>query len=342
MRRRDFITLLGGAAALSICGPPTAARAEPPARRIGILSLGSSRAHPTPLFQALQQGLRDLGWVDGKNLAIEWRFSEGSTDPLPRLAAELVTLPVDLIVAAPAAPAIAAKAATKDAAKQTGRGAASAIPVVFVQVPDPVGLAVVPNLGRPGANITGLSSIASDLSGKRLALVKEVLPVASRIALLWNRPSPGAALVVQEMSRVQGEVGLELVDIGVSDRSELEDALAKAAAERVAAVMVIDDPVIASLQTPVVALAARHRLPLFSQYSPYVDAGGLMSYGPSLLALYRRAATYVDRILKGAHPGDMPIEQPTVFELVINLQTANTLGFDLAPTLVARADRVIE
>jgi putative tryptophan/tyrosine transport system substrate-binding protein len=341
VRRRDFITLLGGAAAASICGHLTVARAEPTVRRIGILSQGYVREHPTALFQAFREGMREFGWIEGRNLAIEWRFSEGSAEPLPRLAAELVGLPVDLIVAAPSAPALAAKEATKNASKAS-RAAAGAIPVVFVQVPDPVRMAVVSNLARPGANVTGLSSIASDLSGKRLALLKEVLPGASRVAVLWNRPSQGAALVVQEMSRVRGEVGLELIDVGVSDRSELEEAFAKAAREHVAAMMVIDDPVIASLQTPVVALATRHRLPIFSLYSPYVDAGGLMAYGPSLIALYRRAAGYVDRILKGAQPSDLPIEQPTVFELVINLNTANALGLELAPNLVARADRVIE
>src|SRR5262245_21252129 len=322
------MALLGGAAASSaFCAHTALGQPSAKLRRLGVLSQGSAGVHPSLVFQAFQQGLRELGWVEGHNLAIEWRFSEGSFESLPRLAAELVALPVDLIVASPSRPALAAKEAT------------STIPVVFIQVPDPVGLRIVGNLARPGANVTGLSSIASDLTGKRLALVKEVIPNAQRIAVLWNRPSEGAALVFREMGRTKGQVGLELEDIGISGPSELRAVLASAARAGVAAVMVIDDPVIASLQTPVVALAARHRLPLFSQYSPYVDAGGLMSYGPSLLALYRRAATYVDRILKGAHPGDMPIEQPTVFELVINLQTPNTHGIELHPTPAAPAPR---
>jgi ABC-type uncharacterized transport system substrate-binding protein len=308
------------------------ARAQSPMklRRLGVLSQTSAGTHPTPLFQGFLQGLRELGWVDGHNLVIEWRFSEGSIEPLPRLAAELAAVPVELIVASPAAPARAAKEAT------------GTIPVVFIQVPDPVGLGIVANLARPGANITGLSSIASDLTGKRLALVKEVLPDATRIALLWNRPSEGAALVVREMERAKAQVGLELEDVGVSDRSELEGAFAAAVRARVAAVMVIDDPVMVSYRSTVVRMAVGCALPLFSQYSEYVDAGGLMSYGPSLAAIYRRGAIYVDRILKGTKPNDLPVEQPVVFELVVNLRAAKALGLELAPTLVARADRVIE
>jgi putative ABC transport system substrate-binding protein len=330
VKRREFITLLGGALAAGAW--PRAARAQPPAkvRRLGVLSMGSAAEHPTPVFQAFLQGLHELGWVEGQNLAITWRFSEGSAEPLPRLAAELVGLPVDLIVASPVMPARAAQ------------GATSTIPVVFIQVPDPVQLGFVANLARPGANVTGLSSIASDLTGKRLALVKEVLPDAARVAVLWNRASDAAALVVREMKRTRGEIGLELEDIGVWDRGQLQDAVAAAARAHVAAIMVIDDPVMVSLRTAVVPLAKAYALPVFSQYSDYVDEGGLMAYGPSLPALYRRGATYVDRILKGAKPGELPVEQPAVFELVINLRTAKALGLELAPTLVARADRVIE
>jgi putative ABC transport system substrate-binding protein len=308
------------------------ARAQSPTklRRLGVLSMGEAGAHPTRLFQGFVQGLRELGWIDGHNLAIEWRFSEGRAEPLPRLAAELVALPVDLIVASGARPAGVAKEAT------------GTIPVVFIQVPDPVGLGIVANLGRPGTNVTGLSSIASDLTGKRLALVKEVLPDAARIAVLWNRPNEAAALVFREMERAKAQVGLELEDIGVSDRGELEDAFAAAVRARAAAVMVLDDPVMVSYRSTVVRLAARHALPVFSQYSEYVDDGALMSYGPSLTAIYRRGAIYVDRILKGTKPSDLPVEQPVVFELVINLRAAKALGLELATTLVARADRVIE
>jgi putative ABC transport system substrate-binding protein len=308
------------------------ARAQSPTklRRLGVLSMGEAGAQATPLFQGFLRGLRELGWVDGHNLAIEWRFSEGRAEPLPRLAAELVALPVDLIVASGARPAGAAKEAT------------GTIPVVFIQVPDPVGLGIVPNLGRPGANVTGLSSIASDLTGKRLALVKEVLPNATRIAVLWNRPNEAAAFVFREMKRSKAQVGLELEDIGISDRGDVQEAVAAAARARVAAIMVLDDPVMVSYRSTVVRSAAGHALPVFSQYSEYVDEGALMSYGPSLMAIYRRGAIYVDRILKGAKPSDLPVEPPVVFELVVNLRAAKALGLELAPTLVARADRVIE
>jgi ABC-type uncharacterized transport system substrate-binding protein len=329
VRRREFIGLLGGAAA-GLWPPMARAQSPTRLRRLGVLSQTSAGAHSTPLFQGFLQGLRELGWVDGHNLAIEWRFSEGNIEPLPRLAAELAAVPVELIVASPAAPARAAKEA------------AGTIPVVFIQVPDPVGLGIVANLARPGGHVTGLSSIASDLTGKRLALVKEVLPDATRIAMLWNRPSEGAALVAREMERTKAQVGLELEDIGVSDRGELEDAFAAAVRARVAAVMVIDDPVMVSYRSTVARMAVGCALPLFSQYSDYVDAGALMSYGPSLMAIYRRGAIYVDRILKGAKPSDLPVEQPVVFELVVNLRAAKALGLELAPTLVARADRVIE
>jgi putative ABC transport system substrate-binding protein len=313
-------------------GARLSAHAEPQAkvRRLGILTQGLLREHPTPLFREFQQGLRDLGWIEGQNLHVEWRFSEGSFETLPRLAAELIALPVDVIVASPTGPALAAKQATRTT------------PVIFIQVADPLASGIVTNLGRPGGNVTGLTTVAPDLSGKRLSLLREALPAASRVAVLWNKASPGAALVFEGMVRVKAQVGLELGDIGVADKSELDEALASAVRQGATAVMVIDDPVIASYQTEVVELAARHGLPIFSQYSDYVDAGGLMAYGPSLAALYRRGAVYVDRILKGAHPSDLPVEQPTVYELVINLNAANALRLELAPTLVARADRVIE
>jgi ABC-type uncharacterized transport system substrate-binding protein len=292
--------------------------------------MGEAGAHPTPLFQGFLQGLRELGWVDGHNLAIEWRFSEGYAQPLPRLAAEFAALPVDLIVASGARPASAAKEAT------------GTIPIVFIQVPDPVGLGIVANLGRPGANVTGLSSIASDLTGKRLALVKEVLPDAARIGVLWNRPNEAAALVFREMERAKAQVGLDLEDVGVSDRTELADAVTAAGGEKGATTIVLNSPRMVSYRSTVLRLAAGHALPVFSQYSEYVDDGGLMSYGPSLAAIYRRGAIYVDRVLKGTKPSDLPVEQPAVFELVANLRAAKALGLELAPTLVARANRVIE
>jgi putative tryptophan/tyrosine transport system substrate-binding protein len=329
VRRREFLRFLGGTAAASIYRPP-AARAQPKVRRLGVLSQGPTSTHAAPVFRTFRQGLRDLGWVEGQNLAIEWRFSEGSAEALPRLAAELVGLPVDLIVASPTRPTLAAKEAT------------STIPIVFIQVADPVKSGIVANLARPGANVTGLSTIGSDLSGKRLELLKEALPGAERVAVLWNRPSEGSVLAFRELELASGQVGVSLQDIGVSDLAELRDAVESAARARVAAIMVIDDPVIASYRPQILSLASEAALPLFSIYSEYADDGGLMAYGTSLPAIYWRAAVYVDRILRGAKPSDLPVEQPSIFELVINLRTAKALGLDLAPTLLARANRVIE
>ena len=330
MKRREFLTFLSSAAAAASIECPRAARAQPKIRRLGVLSQGSIHTHPTPMFRTFQQGLRDLGWVEGQNLAIEWRFSEGSAEPLPRLAAELVGVPVELIVASPTRPALAAKEAT------------STIPIVFIQVADPIQSGIVTNLARPGANITGLSTIGSDLSGKRLELLKEALPGAERVAVLWNRPSEGSVLVFRELQFSSRELGIELQDVGISDPDELRDAVEFALRTRVGAIMVIDDPVIASYRPQIVSLASKAALPLFSIYSDYADDGGLMAYGPSLQAIYWRGATYVDRILRGAKPSDLPVEQPSIFELVINLRTAKALGLELAPTLLARANRVIE
>ena len=326
MRRREFLSFLGGAAAAA----SKPARAQPKIRRLGVLSQGSLQTHPTPMFRAFQQGLRDLGWVEGQNLAIEWRFSEGSAEPLPRLAAELVGLAVELIVASPTRPALAAKEAT------------STIPVVFIQVADPVQSGVVANLARPGANITGLSGMGPDLSGKRLELLKEALPNATRVAVLWSKPSQGSAVVFHELELASKQLGLELKDVAVSGPDELNDAVKSATGAQAAAMMLIGDPVIASYGLEIVSLASEAALPLFSMYSEYSDAGALMAYGPSLQAMYWRGATYVDRILRGARPSDLPVEQPSIFELVINLRTAKALGLELAPTVLARANRVIE
>jgi len=323
------MTLVGGAMASPALWL-RAASAQPRIRRVGVLSQGWAAAHPTPLFHAFQLGLRDLGWVEGHNLVLEWRFSEGSFEPLPRLAGELVGLPADVIVASPTRPALAAKEAT------------STIPIVFIQSADPVETGIVNSLSRTGTNITGLSSIASDLSGKRLELLREILPGAARVAILWHRPSQAAAAVFRELERTSAQIGVTLEDIGVAEAAELKRAMAAAVQARVAAVMVVDGPMIASLQRQIVSLATERGLPIISQYADFAEGGGLMAYGPSLLEIYRRGAIYVDRILRGAKPSELPVEQPAVFELVINLRTAKALGLEVAPTLLARATRVIE
>jgi putative tryptophan/tyrosine transport system substrate-binding protein len=327
LRRREFVAFLGSAAAWSI-----AARAQQPAkvRRLGVLSQDPVHAQLTPPYQAFQQSLRELGWVEGQNLAIEWRFSEGKADLLPRLAAELVDLPVDLIVAIATPPALAAAAAT------------GTIPIVFIQVADPVALGIVPSLARPDGNVTGLSNMLTDFGEKRLQLVKELWPRATRVAFLWNRSNQASALVFRELERASRPIGLELKAIGVSSRGELKDAVTSAAGADVAAVMLQDDTLITSYLNEIVSLATRFALPIFSLYSEYVDGGGLISYGPSRPAIYRRGASYVDRILKGANPSDLPVEQPVRLELVINLHTAKALGISIPDAVLVRADRVIE
>jgi putative ABC transport system substrate-binding protein len=327
LRRREFVAFLGSAAAWSI-----AARAQQPAkvRRLGVLSQDPVHAQLTPPYQAFQQSLRELGWVEGQNLAIEWRFSEGKADLLPRLAAELVDLPVDLIVAIATPPALAAAAAT------------GTIPIVFIQVADPVALGIVPSLARPDGNVTGLSNMLTDFGEKRLQLLKELWPRATRVAFLWNRSNQASALVFRELERASRPIGLELKDIRVSSRGELKDAVTSAAGADVAAVMLQDDTLITSYLNEIVSLATRFALPIFSLYSEYVDGGGLISYGPSRPAIYRRGASYVDRILKGANPSDLPVEQPVRLELVINLHTAKALGISIPDAVLVRADRVIE
>jgi ABC-type uncharacterized transport system substrate-binding protein len=327
MRRRDFITLVGGAAVL-----PAVAWAQRPEqiRRIGVLTQGSINTHPTPAFRAFLDTLRKTGWDEGNNLKIEWRFSEGSAEPLPRLAKELVELQVELIITAPTEPTLAAKRAT------------SSIPIVFVQVADPVRSGIVTNLARPDANVTGMSALATDIAGKRMALIKEALPNTRLIAVLWNRPSKGAALILDELLIAGRRLGIELQDIGVDKASELEAALRVAADKRASLVMVIDDPVLQGHVETVLRMAAGLKLPVVSQSAPYARSGGLMAYGPDLDELHRRGADYVNRILRGAKPGDLPVQQPDKFNLILNLKTAKALGIEFPALLVARADEVIE
>lgn len=327
MKRREFITLAGGAAAW-----PFAARAQRPeqTRRIGVLTQGSIHSHPTPEFRTFLNTLQEAGWDQARNLKIEWRFSEGSAEPLPRLANELVELPVELIVTTPTEPTLAAKRAT------------STIPVVFVQVADPVRSGIVTNLARPDANVTGMSALATDIAGKRLALIKEALPNTRLISVLWNRPSKGAALILDELQIAGSQLGIELQDAGVDNVMEIDAALRVAAERRSSLVVVIDDPVLVGVAGTVIRTAEGLRLPLVSQSAPYARSGGLMAYGPDLNELYRRGAEYVNRILRGAKPGDLPVQQPTKFNLVLNVKTAKALGIEFPALLLARADEVIE
>jgi putative ABC transport system substrate-binding protein len=327
MRRREFITLISGATAW-----PVVARAQRTGqiRRIGVLTQGSINSHPTPPFRAFLNALHGAGWDEGHNLKIEWRFSEGSAEPLSRLANELVELPVELIITAPTEPTIAAKRAT------------SKIPIVFVQVADPVRSGIVTNLARPDANVTGMSALATDIAGKRLALIKEALPNTRLISVLWNRPSKGAALILDELLIAGKRLGIELQDVGVDQAAEIEAALRMAADKRSSLVAVIDDPVLQGHIETVIRIAEGLKLPLVSPSAPYARSGGLMAYGPDLNELYRRGAEYVNRILRGAKPGDLPVQQPDKFNLILNLKTAKALGIEFPALLLARADEVIE
>jgi putative tryptophan/tyrosine transport system substrate-binding protein len=327
VRRRQFLTLFGGAAAW-----PAVARAQRPEqiRRIGVLTQGSIVSHPTPPFRALLDALQQAGWDEGRNLKVDWRFSEGSAEVLPRLANELVELRVELIITAPTEPTLAAKQAT------------STIPIVFVQVADPVRSGVVTNLARPGANVTGMSALATDIAGKRLALIKEALPNTKLISVLWNRPSKGAALILDEFLIAGRQLGIELEDVGVDKAEEIEAALRIAVDKRSSLVAVIDDPVLQGHIETVIRIAEGLKLPLVSQSAPYARRGGLMAYGPDLNELYRRGAEYVNRILMGAKPANLPVQQPDKFNLILNLKTAKALGIEFPALFLARADEVIE
>ena len=328
MRRREFIGLLGGAALWL----PRVALGQPqsPIRRIGVLSQGSIHSHPTREFRGFLERLRELGWIENHSLLIEWRFSEGSAAPLARLATELVEKNVEVIVTTPTQPTIAAKHAT------------STIPIVFVGVADPLLSGIVTNLARPDANVTGLSTLNIDLAGKWLALLKETLPGLKRISILWNRPSKGSAQVFEEMRAACKSLDIEPYDIGVSEAAEFDRALDVAVSNKSAAVVVIDDTVMRGHAEAVTRIAASRKLPLVSIYSEYAIHGGLMAYGPNLQSIYRRGAEYVDRILRGDKPANLPIEQPDKFTLILNLKAAKSLGIEIPLALVARADEVIE
>ncbi len=328
MRQARLITTL----ALGLLAAPLVAEAQQAGKvhRIGILSPAYPPSGPSPLFEAFRQGLRELGYVEGQNIAIEWRFAEGRNDRLRALAADLVRLKVDLIFTINSPAAEAAKNAT------------STMPIVFVRAGDPIAGGLVASLARPGGNLTGLTSVAAEMSGKRLALLKEALPRLSRVAVLWNSPSKGAELVFKEVEAAGLRLGVQIQDVGVRSPNELQSAFEAATKRRAGGLLVIDDLVIASHRTRILDLAAKHRLPVVSIYREFAEAGGLMAYGPSLSDTYRRAATYVDKILKGAKPADLPVEQPTKFELVVNLRTAKALGLAIPQSVLIRADEVIQ
>ena len=324
MRRREFITLLGGAAAW-----PLAAQAQQAVKlhRIGILS---PDLPPPGFLEAFRQGLRELGYVEGQNIAFEFRSAEGYGQRLAALANQLVGLKVDVIVA------------INTPSVQAAKKASATIPIVMTRIADPVKSGLVRSLARPGGNITGLSFMVDELSGKRLALLKEALPSVSRVAVLWYEPNPGADIAVGAIKAASRELDLELLLLPVNGPADLIGAFQAATRGRVDALIVIEDVVATQHRVEILNLAATHSLAVISQYKAFAEAGALLAYGPSPSAMYRRTAYYVDRILKGANAGDLPVEQPTKFDLVINLKTAKALGVTIPPSLLARADEVIE
>jgi len=319
-------------AALSFALAPLTADAQPPAKvpRIGLLS-PFSPSDTVLWHQAFRLGLRDLGWVEGKNLSIEYRYAYGRSDRLPDLAADLVRLKVDIIVAAATTSGtLAAKNAT------------TAIPIVMVAAGDPVASGLVESLARPGGNITGLSQMASEVAGKRLELLKEVVPKLSRVAVLWNPQGTTSPLSWKELQLPARQLGVQLHSLEVRSPNEFGKAFEDATKTRAGALAITPDPLFLTNLKRIADFAAKSRLPSMFHLREFVDSGGLMTYGPDRTDMFRRAATYVDKILKGAKPSDLPIEQPTKFELVINLKTAKALGLTIPQSLLLQADEVIQ
>ena len=325
MRRRDFITALGGAAAIW----PLAARAQQPAKVpiIGFLGPGTPSAW-SAWTAAFVQRLRELGWIEGRTLAIEYRWAEGSPERFGEIAAEFVRLKVDVIVTVGGA-VLAAKQVT------------SVIPIVFAAANDPIGTGLVPSLARPGGNVTGLSSQAADLAGKRLELLREVVPGLRHLAIMSNAGYPAAVLEMGEAESAARTVGLDVVRLEIRRAQDIAPAF-EALKGRADALYVCIDALANANRIRINTSALGARLPTMHGSRDYVEAGCLMSYGPNYPDLFRRAADYVDKILHGAKPGDIPVEQPTRFDLVVNLTTAKALGLEIPPTLLARADEVIE
>jgi len=299
--------------------------------RIGSLaSYSPTSPEVAPLWEGFLQGLRELGYVEGKNFVIEGRYSEGRHERLPALAAELVRLKVDVIVVGGGPAADEAKRAT------------STIPIVMVNNADPVGSGLAASLARPGGNVTGLSLVTPELVGRQLQLLTEAIPGVSGVAILSNPTNPTRRLSLREAEVAARPLKLRLQILEARAPSEFAGALSAASRERAGALLVVLDPMFFAERTRLAELAAKHRLPLISGLREYAEAGGFLTYGPNLRDSFRRAATYVDKILKGAKPGDLPVEQPAKFDLVINLKTAKALDLTIPPSLLLRADQVIE
>jgi ABC-type uncharacterized transport system substrate-binding protein len=327
MRRRDFISLLSGAAVTW----PLAARAQQPPKlpHIGVLLPGTPASFSLRA-KAFLEGLRTLGYVEGQTVAIEWKWGQDKVEGLPKLAAELVALSVDVMVTGgtPAAKAL--------------KNATATIPIVMAIIGDPVAAGLVDSVARPGGNATGFSIVAPDLSGKRLELLKEIAPDVSPVAVMLNSKNPQSQFELKEMKTAAQMLGLQIHPIETSPVFTLEEGFAAMTNASARSLIVLTDPIFFSQRQRIVDLATGSRLPAMYFFQEFVEVGGLMSYGPSDTDLYRRSATYVDKILRGARPSELPIEQPTKFDLAINLKAAKALGLEISPMVLARADRVIE
>jgi len=326
MNRRTLLYGLG----VGLLAAPLAVEAQEAGKvwRIGVLSPGApGRSAP---LEAFRQGLRELGYVEGQNTIIAEKFAEDRTDRLTVLAQDLVQARVDAIFAINTPAALAAKRAT------------ATIPIVVTRVSDPVGTGLVATLAQPGKNITGLTTVSPEVSGKRLELLRDALPGVQKVTVLWNPANTGHAANVREIEAAGPQLGLEVSAVGVRREGDVSTAIQSAVKARAGALLVIDDLVISSHQSRILEIAAKHGLPVISQFREFCEAGGLMAYGPNNNEMFRRAAFFIDKIFRGAKPGDLPVEQPTKFELLINLKTAKALGLTVPPSLLLRADQVIE